>query len=146
MTASLEEPPSVTSGLRVSVHPAKPALPISSCMKSYQNFMCFLHIRCSRLFVLIFLIEYLISRSLLCFRLGLCALFIADTNPREPCVSCSLEVGITFLILSYSKAKGKNVFGVVRFDTVTLFSFDFPINFLKSSLAMHYVSCSFLPA
>ena len=28
MTASPEEPPSVTSGLRVSVQPAKPALPI----------------------------------------------------------------------------------------------------------------------
>ena len=49
------------------------------------------------------------------------------------------------MILSYSKAKGKNVFRVVRFDTVTLFSFDFPLNFLKSSLPMHYVACSFLP-
>ena len=39
--------------------------------------------------------------------LGLRAVFIADTNPREPCVSCSLEVGSTFLILSYSKAKGQ---------------------------------------
>ena len=32
-------------------------------MKSYQTFMCFLHIRCSQLFVLLFLIEYLISRE-----------------------------------------------------------------------------------
>ena len=32
-------------------------------------------------------------------------MFIADTNPREPCVARSLEVGITFLFLSYSKAK-----------------------------------------
>ena len=37
--------------------------------------------------------------------LGLCALFIVDTDPRESCVSHSLEVGITFLILSYSKAE-----------------------------------------
>ena len=41
------------------------------------------------------------------YALGLCALFVADTKPREPCVSRSLEVGITFLILSYSKAKGQ---------------------------------------
>ena len=68
-------------------------------------------------------------------------------NPRDPCLSRSLEVGITFLILSYSKAKkAKNVFRVVRFHTVTLFSFDFPLNFLRSSLATHYVACSFLPA
>ena len=35
-------------------------------------------------------------------------------------------------------------FRVVRFDRATLFSFDFPLNFLKSSLATHYVACSFL--
>ena len=39
------------------------------------------------------------------YALGLCALFIADANPREPCVSRSLEIGNTFLILSYSEAK-----------------------------------------
>ena len=33
-----------------------------------------------------------------------------------------------------------------RFYTVTLFSFDFPLNFLKSLLATHYVARSFLPA
>ena len=37
--------------------------------------------------------------------LDLCVLFIADTNTKKPCVSCSLEVGTTFLILSYSKGK-----------------------------------------
>ena len=79
------------------------------------------------------------------YALGLCALFIADTNPREPCVSRSLEVGDTFLILIL-KQKGKKVFRVVRFDTVKLFSFDFPLNFLKSSVATHFVVCSFLPA
>ena len=31
------------------------------------------------------------------YALGLCALLIADTNPREPCVSRCLEVGNTFL-------------------------------------------------
>ena len=39
------------------------------------------------------------------YALGLCALFIPDTNAKEPCVSRSLEVGNIFLILSYSKAK-----------------------------------------
>ena len=68
MTASPAETSSVTSGWRVSVQPAKPALPISSCMKSYQKYMCFLHIRCLRLFVFLFLIEYPISRSWLCLR------------------------------------------------------------------------------
>ena len=73
-----------------------------------------------------------------------CALFIADSNPWEPCVSRSLETGITFLILSYFKAKRKkNVFRVVRFHTVMLFSFDIPLNFLKSSLAAHYVAYFF---
>ena len=74
-------------------------------MKSYQKFVCFLHIRCSRLFVLLFVID--ISFQDPGYALGLCALFIADTNTREPCFSRSLEVEITFLILSYSKAKGK---------------------------------------
>ena len=77
---------------------------------------------------------------------GLCALFIAYTNPRGPCVSRSLEAGNTFLILSYSKAKGKNVFRVVRVQTKTMLSLDFPLNFLKSSLVTHYAACSFLPA
>ena len=44
------------------------------------------------------------------------------------------------------KQNGKNVFRVARFDTVMLFSFDFPLNFLKTSLATHYVACSFLLA
>ena len=35
---------------------------------------------------------------------------------------------------------------VMRFHTVRLFSFDFPLDFLKFSLATHYVACSFLPA
>ena len=37
--------------------------------------------------------------------LGLCALLIVDMNLRERCISRSLEIGNTFLILSYSKAK-----------------------------------------
>ena len=35
---------------------------------------------------------------------------------------------------------------MLRFYTVTLFSFDFPLNFLKPSPAAHYVACSFLRA
>ena len=72
-------------------------------MKSYQTFMCFLHMRCLRL--LCSFSKENISFQDPGYALLLCALFIADTNPREPCVSCSLEVGIAFLILGYSKAK-----------------------------------------
>ena len=39
---------------------------------------------------------------------------------------------------SSSLIERENVFRVVRFHTVTLFSFDFPSNFLKFSLATHY--------
>ena len=78
------------------------------------------------------------------FAFGLCALFIADANPRA-CISRSLEVGNTFLMLVL-KQNNKNVFRVVQFDTVMLFSFDFSLNFLKFSLATHYVACSFLLA
>ena len=77
------------------------------------------------------------------YALGLCALFIADKNPTEPCVSRSLEVGITFLVIYYSKTNSKNVFREMRFDTVRLFFFYFPLNFLKSSLATHCVACFF---
>ena len=40
-TASPEEPPSVTSGLRVSVQPAKPASPISFLCKQLPNVYVF---------------------------------------------------------------------------------------------------------
>ena len=36
-------------------------------------------------------------------------MFIADTNTSEPCVFRSLEVGDTFVILSYSEAKRANL-------------------------------------
>ena len=55
--------------------------------------MCFLHIIFSRLFALLFLIDISFHGS--GYAVGLCALLIADTNPREPCVSRSLEVGMT---------------------------------------------------
>ena len=41
------------------------------------------------------------------------------------------------------KQNTNNIFDVVRLHTVTLFSFDFPSNFLKSVLATHYVACWF---
>ena len=41
MTASPEEPPSVTSGLRVSVQPAKPALPIKLFYEDLPNVYVF---------------------------------------------------------------------------------------------------------
>ena len=34
---------------------------------------------------------------------------------------------------------------MVQFHVVTVFSFNFPLHFLKFSLASHYVACSFLP-
>ena len=64
----------------------------------------------------------------------------------KPCVSHSLEVGNTFLILSSLEANSKNVFLVVRFYTGKLFSIDFSLNFFKSLLVMHYVACSFFSA
>ena len=45
----------------------------------------------------------------------------------------------------FSSKIAKNIFRVVRFDSVMLFSFEFPY-FLKSSLATYYVACSFVPA
>ena len=97
MTASPAEATSVMSGLRVQFSQPSRLYLSGSCMKSYQTLMCFLSITCLRLFVLSFQDPG--------YALGLCARFIADTNPREPCVSRRLEVGITFLILSCSKAK-----------------------------------------
>ena len=56
-----------------------------------------------------------------------------------------LEVANTFLIFFF-KQNGKNLFRVVQFDTVTLFSFDFPLNVLQLSPVTHCVACSFLSA
>ena len=67
-------------------------------------------------------------------------------NLMGPCVYCNLKVGNTFLILSYSKAKKQKCFRGMRFHIVTLFSFNFLLHFLKSSLAMYYVAFTFLPA
>ena len=41
------------------------------------------------------------------------------------------------------KKNTNNFFDMVRFDTVTLFSFDFLSNFFKSMTAAHYVAFSF---
>ena len=94
MTASPEKSLSETSRLRVSVQPASP-----SNVNSYEKFKWFLHITCSRLFVILFVIEYLVSG--LCLR----SVFIAYPNPREHCVFRSLKVGNKFLILSYLQSK-----------------------------------------
>ena len=62
------------------------------------------------------------------YALGLCALFIVDTNPREPCVSRSLEVGIKFLILSYSQAKGQKCLscGAISHSDAVFLTFSSP--------------------
>ena len=56
--ASPEKPPSVTSGSRVSVQPAKPALPIRFLYKELPNVYVFSTHK----------VEYLISRFWLCLR------------------------------------------------------------------------------
>ena len=53
-----------------------------SCVNSYQKFMCFRQIRFSLLCLLLFLMEFLISRSGLCLMYCISALFIAYINPR----------------------------------------------------------------
>ena len=50
-----------------------------------------------------------------------------------------LDPGSSIKLLQY-KAKHH----VVQFDTETLFSFDFPLKYLKSLLATHYVAFSIL--
>ena len=106
MTASLEETPSVTSGLKVSVQAAKPVLPIRFLYEELPNVYVFPAHKVFTTFCAFFLIEYLILSSWLCLW-SICALFIFDTTPRKPCVFRCLEVGNIFLILSYSKAKGQ---------------------------------------
>ena len=74
ITASLAETLSVTSGLRVSVQPAKLASPIRLLCEQLPNVYVFSAIIFSRLFVLLFLKEYLISRSWLCLR-SMCSVY-----------------------------------------------------------------------
>ena len=99
-----------TFGFRVLVQPAKPALPIRLLYEELPNVYVYSAHKMFTTFFLLFLIEYLISRFWLC--LSLCALFIVNTNPRKPCVSRSLKIGIAFLIFSYSKAKKAKMFFV----------------------------------
>ena len=66
-------------------------------------------------------------------------------NTRKPCISRSLKVGITFLILSFFQAKEQKCLSSGAILLSDAVFFDFPINFLKSSLATHYVAFSFLP-
>ena len=112
----------------MSAQPTKPASPIGLLFEELPNVYVF---SVHKMFATFCASFPNISFQDPGYALPLCTLFTADTNPREPCVSRSLEVGITFLILSYSKAKGQNVCRVVRFDTVTLFCFDFPLNVLS---------------
>ena len=67
-TASPKEPPSVTSGLRVSVQPAKPASPIRLLCEQLSKVDVFSTHKTFTTFVLLLLIEYLISRSWLRLR------------------------------------------------------------------------------
>ena len=66
MMALLEETSSITSGLGVSVQPAKPALPIRFLYEELPNVYVFSANKLFTTFLLFFLIEYLISRSWLC--------------------------------------------------------------------------------
>ena len=67
-TASPSGPPSVTSVLRMSVRPIKPASPFRLLCEQLPKVYVFSAIRFSLHFVLLFQIKYLISRSWLCFR------------------------------------------------------------------------------
>ena len=70
----------------------------------------------------------------------------ANVNPRGICVCFNLEVGNTFLILSYFVAKLQTFFPCGAIPTVTLLLFDLSFNLVEFSLAMHYVAYSYLPA
>ena len=109
-------PLSVLSGLRISVHPAKPASPM-------------LHLSNQQPTVFVFSAHKIFTTW--------CAPF--------PNRIFDFEI-LRFLILSYFEAKQQNVFHVVRFYAVMLFSFDYPLDFLKTLLVKHYVVCSFLLA
>ena len=66
MTASHEEPPSVKSGLRVSVQPAKPSLPIRLLYEELPKVYAFSAQKMFTTFCVPFPIEHLISRFWLC--------------------------------------------------------------------------------
>ena len=68
MTASPAETPSVTSGLKVSVQPVKPALPIRFLYEELPNVYVFSAHKMFTTFCAAFPIEYLISRYWLCLR------------------------------------------------------------------------------
>ena len=104
MTASPEKTPSVTSGLRVSVQAAKPSLPIRFLYEELPNVCLFsAHWICTT-FCAPFpnrISRFKIVAMPLVYVLNL----LLTRNPRGALRFRSLEVGITFLILSYSKAK-----------------------------------------
>ena len=75
----------------------------------------------------------------------------------SPCLVCSGELKeslpfpellgmIPVALKTIVKQNTNNVFEVVQFHTVTLFSFDFPSNFLMALLAKHDVACLFFLA
>ena len=126
----------MTSGLRVSVQPAKPASPIRFLYEqlpnvyvlyAYKMFMTFCApFRNGISHFKILAMPYIYVLCLLLTRIQGSLAFPV--------------VGITFLILRYSKAK---ITKMVRFHTVTLFSFDFFLHILKFSLATYYVAYFF---
>ena len=129
-TTSLAGPSSATLGLRMPVKLAKPASRIGLLCEQLPKVNVFLHIRFSRLGVLLFLIEYLISRSWLCLK-SMCSVHCL----HEPKVAlCFLWFGsrehISDIKLFESKI-AKTSFVCCGF-TVTLF------------YATHYVASSFL--
>ena len=88
----------------MSVQPTKPVSPLSgTSVNSNKNFMFFLRIKFLRLGVFLFLVEFLISSFLLCFR-SMCSVY-CFREPKGASVSLSLEVGNTFLISSSLETK-----------------------------------------
>ena len=119
--ASPAESPSVTSESRMLIQPAKPAAPFRLLCEELPKVYVFSAHKIFTTFCAPF------SNRISCFQvlamLGLCALFTADRSPKEPCISRSLEVRNTFLILSYSKAKGQKCLscGAISHNDADLF-------------------------
>ena len=84
----------------MSVQPAKPVLLIRLLSKELPNVYVF---SAHKIFTTLCTVfpNKISHFKILAMPLDIYALFIADTNPREPCVSHSLEIRNTFLILSY---------------------------------------------
>ena len=84
MTASLADSPSKTSGLRMSVQPAKPVSPIRFLCEELPNVYAFSAHKIFMTFVPLLLIEFLISRSWLSLRF-MCSVYCLHESKEALC-------------------------------------------------------------